>query len=320
MLHFTGALTIYSKKKLDNRGLVLMYHRVLEDAEQSPFPLQPGMYVRKASFEAQMSFLQNHFIIISLQEMVCRLEAGEDMTRCCSITFDDGWKDNYEVAFPVLKRLGIPTTIFLTTGYIGTDRWFWPDEFSWCLSVLWERNMMRELPREIGDLLPRKGSLEQVTDTVIEGLKLYHPDERDDLVRRIRSLCPGIPCDRLMMNWSEARTMLDSGVVAIGSHTVEHQLLHQLEPENIDREIATSREDIQRNLHVDATLFAYPNGDFNQVVKTILANHGFSGAVTTMRGYVTHATPKLEIPRISIHDDVSNTPPLFYSRILLNSF
>lgn len=320
ILYYSGVLTSYARTRFDNKGFVLMYHRIIDELEKVPFPIQPGMYVSKASFELQMSFLKRHFHIISLEDMISKLDAGKKITRCCSVTFDDGWKDNYDAAFPILARHGIPATIFLATGYIGTEKWFWPEEVAWCLSILATRNMLSELPDLAGVALPRLGTIELIVDSVIERLKMYHPQEREDFVSRIRSLSPERPRDRLMMNWAEAKAMMDSGIVNFGSHTAEHKLLHQIRQKDIDWEITTSREDIKRNLGIDTTLFAYPNGEFNQTIKMVLKEYGFSGAVTTKRGYVCHATPRLEISRIGIHDDISNTRPLFYSRVLLNAY
>ncbi len=320
MLYHSGTLMVLARRKLYNKSIVLMYHRVIDDVCTPSFPIQPGMYVRKASFNMQVLFLKRHFHIISLDEMIRKLDGGEDITRCCSMTFDDGWKDNYDVAFPVLKRHGIPATMFLTTGYIGTQRWFWPEKVSWCLSALAKTCMKTGFPDEIRAMQLNSGSIEQLIDGVIERLKMCQSEEREGLVSRIGSLCQEMPRERLMMSWQEARAMLNSGLVTFGSHTSEHRLLHQLDFEDIEREVATSREDIRQNLSVDATLFAYPNGDFNRAVKTILDKHGFSAAVTTKEGYVCNSTPRLEVPRIGIHDDISHTKPLFYSRILLDAF
>lgn len=317
---YSGLLMAYARNKFDNKAFVLMYHRVVDELVKIPSPIQPGMYVSKVSFELQMSFLKRHFHIISFEDMISKLDAGKDITRCCSVTFDDGWKDNYDEAFPILASRGIPATIFLATGYIGTERWFWPEEVSWCLSILAKRNALSELSDLAGTSLPRLGTTELIVDSFIEKLKMYRPEERENFVSQIRSLCPERPRDRLMMNWGEARAMMDSGFVNFGSHTAGHTLLHQIRQEDIEREINTSKEDIRRNLGSDAMLFAYPNGGFNHTIKMILQEYGFSGAVTTKKGYVCHATPRLEIPRIGIHDDISCTRPLFYSRILLNAF
>lgn len=320
ILYCSGGLNVSARRKLKNTGFVLMYHRVIDDVGDPPFPIQPGMYVRKKSFRKQMFFLKRHFHIVSLQEMVHKMESGAQMTNCCSITFDDGWKDNFDVAFPVLKRYGIPATIFLTTGFIGTERWFWPEEVSCRIFFLSQKRRLTELQDQIGIILPKTEHIDLITDSVIKRLKQCHPAEREDIVDRIKSLCPEKFRERHMMNWSEAREMLNSGLVSFGSHTAEHRLLSQLEKDEIDREVANSKNTIKGNLGADATLFAYPNGDFTETTKAILKKYKFSGAVTTKKGYVCHSTPTFEIPRIAVHDDVSHTTPLFYSRILLNAF
>ena len=320
LLYYSGVLEAFARVKLVNRGFVLMYHRVINELDPSACAIMPGMYVSKASFEKQMVFLRDHFQFVSLEEMIRIVAGGGDLTRCCCITFDDGWRDNYDVAFPILKRHGIPATIFLATEFVGSERLFWPDEVLYCFSLLSERNMLDEFLDNVGSVTPKTGDINLSIHSFIERLKKLHPDEREDIMTRIRSRCPEKPKERLMMNWSEAEAMLQSGLITFGSHTASHALLHQLEPKAIDLEIETSRHDIQRNLSIDANLFAYPNGDYNDAAKSVLNDHGFIGAVTTKRGYVSTFIPRMEIPRIGMHNDVSRTLPLFYARILLNIF
>ena len=112
------------------RVVILTYHRVVSDQMVRDEHIQPGMYVRGQSFEAHIAYLRKRFTIISLDELLDlwqtnRLKSDRSY---CVITFDDGWKDNYQFAFPVLMKYRIPATIFLATDFIGTARWFWPDQ------------------------------------------------------------------------------------------------------------------------------------------------------------------------------------------------
>ena len=114
--------------------------------------------------------------------------------------------------------------------------------------------------------------------------------------------------------------MQKNGLVSLGAHTVDHIYLDQVEPETARLEISSSKQIIEDRLGVPVTLFAYPNGNYNPLIIGMLEQSGFLGAVTTKRGYVDKNTPLMEMPRISMHDDVSKTIPLFFSRLLFRFF
>jgi hypothetical protein len=97
--------------------------------------IQPGMYVCAKTFEAHVVYLQKHFVVLALDDLLerWRIDQLDADKAYCVITFDDGWQDNYQFALPVLKQYGLPATIFLATDFIGTDRWFWPDQVMYLL-------------------------------------------------------------------------------------------------------------------------------------------------------------------------------------------
>src|SRR5712691_8846612 len=123
------------KTRLQGKVVILMYHRVLTQKELAAHFIQPGMYVLADVFANHMRFVSEHFRVLSLGELFRHWRNGgfDKRTRYCVVTFDDGWLDNYLYAYPVLRRLGIPATIFLPTGFVGTDEWFWPDRLAYLL-------------------------------------------------------------------------------------------------------------------------------------------------------------------------------------------
>src|SRR6267143_2306105 len=127
--------------RLRGRVLILGYHRVLPESELRRQFVQPGMYVRPRVLEAHLRFLRRHFRIISFDEFLSLRDARawDPGARYCLITFDDGWRDNYVHAYPLLRRLAMPATIFLPTRFVGTDEWFWPEKLAHVLARRWER-------------------------------------------------------------------------------------------------------------------------------------------------------------------------------------
>ena len=111
-----------SRRALNGKALVLMYHRVLNDAEV-PAGIDPGMYVSRSAFERHLEYLSEHHDVIGLDELLEWMAGRREFSKPpCAITFDDGWADNYAVAFPLLRHYRLPATIFLITDRIGTAR------------------------------------------------------------------------------------------------------------------------------------------------------------------------------------------------------
>jgi len=325
-LYYSGLLPCFFRDRFQNKSFILMYHRIIPLSERFTGIIQPGMYVTDETFERHLVFLKKKFSIIPLHEMVHRINRGQTTGWCCSITFDDGWRGTYDMAFPLLERHQVPASVFLASGYIGTDKWFWPEELAWCLENLLKQDAWdAETDGLIKSLMPEmnsrnKNNRTDLIDDAIERVKKYRPEMREALLSTLREALPSGSRERLMMSWDEAAEMQKSGLVSFGAHTVNHIYLDQVEPETARLEISSSKQAIEDRLGVPVTLFAYPNGNYTPQMIGMLERNGFLGAVTTRRGYVDGNTPLMEMSRIAMHDDVSKTIPLFFSRLLLSLF
>jgi peptidoglycan/xylan/chitin deacetylase (PgdA/CDA1 family) len=311
---------------LSTKAFVLMYHRVLSTVDNQPCLVQPGMFVSASTFEKHLSFLKARFKVVFLEDLVNMILTGENIGGVCSITFDDGWQDNYTDAFPVLEKYQVPATVFLASGYVGTDRIFWPEEIAYYLA---QRKVIKSeldsAPRsairffeEIGK--PYQNRRVTFFDRGIEILKRYSPNEREEILGYFRGMFGSNSLPRQMLSWEEAREMQISGLVRFGAHTASHEILDQVSLEKARDEISTSRKDIEHRLETKVRTFAYPNGNYNTNIQAILQENKFVAAVTTRKGFLKVDTPLMEIPRIGIHEDISNTIPMFQGRILLEKF
>jgi peptidoglycan/xylan/chitin deacetylase (PgdA/CDA1 family) len=105
---------------LGDRGVVVAFHRI-SDAYRD------GLTCPVKDFESFCRFFRRHFMVIPLAEMVTRLERGQSLSKTLAITFDDGYRDNYQFAAPVLRSLGLPATFFLVSDFLGTTTVGWWD-------------------------------------------------------------------------------------------------------------------------------------------------------------------------------------------------
>lgn len=119
LLYYTGIVRFYSHLSMNEKALVLMYHRVLDENEGTP-SIHPGMYVTRKVFSQHLEYLSKFYTVVTLEQLEEWFSGKRQISGIpCLITFDDGWADNYDVAFPLLQKYSLPAAIFLITDQIG---------------------------------------------------------------------------------------------------------------------------------------------------------------------------------------------------------
>jgi peptidoglycan/xylan/chitin deacetylase (PgdA/CDA1 family) len=281
------------------RFLVLCFHRVNDDGH-SMFGGTPV-----ALFRRQMEALRRHFTVLPLADLVALARRGELPPNAVSITFDDGYRDNYTQAFPILVELGLPATIFLVTDAVDSNRLIWHDRVFDALHRTKERALAFD-----GASLPLEtpGDRQRTLASVLAVVRSSTPAERDRKIESlVAALRAGPPEDGAWdkLRWDEVREMARAGI-DFGAHTLDHPILKHVSAEEARRQIRGSRERIEQELGTRVTTFAYPNGravDFDESTKRILQDEGFSCAVTTVGGANdAHADP-FALRRVGMWDE-----------------
>lgn len=327
-----AALYVSSLHRWRHRGkvLVLMYHRVLADEDLSRQSVQPGMYVLDTVFFKHMRFLKDNFTVLSLGELLNLWQAGtfDEQARYCVITFDDGWLDNYLHAYPILRRLGLPATIFLPTDYVGTDQWFWPDQLAFLLEQITGRaltkNHVSDIERTLAPFLAQDACVfsealarrESVMDRMIERCKHMPIEQIRTLIESLASeLNIPLPKNRVIVNWDEVREMSQTGL-SFGSHSCSHRILTTISHDETSDELTRSKKVLLAQGVNYVPVFCYPNGNNDARIQSQVEHCGYEAAVTVQMG-VEGARPKnrFAIHRVGIHNDVTSTIPLFSFRL-----
>jgi peptidoglycan/xylan/chitin deacetylase (PgdA/CDA1 family) len=275
---------------------ILTYHRVNDEGDPF-FPAAPIDV-----FAKQMDYLAHTHYVCSLEEAVERLKRNDVPDNAVVVTLDDGYKDNYINAFPILKQLSIPATIFLATDAIGSERILWQDRV---FSAFRET----QLPLLSGFANNRRDfPLDTVKERVFaqnEVLKLLWSLDRYERLRWIDCLTEQLQVDdkkassNLMLTWDEVRSMAQDGI-SFGSHTVTHPILSKLTAERVWDEISQSKRVIERQLGCMVRTLAYPRGkreDFNDGVKNMLKEAGYICGLTTMLGTNDESRDLFELRR-----------------------
>lgn len=305
----------------DGSLLVLMYHRVLPRGNAQRAAEQPGMYVAPETLAMHLELVKRHFTPIHLDEWWQRIERGEPLPRrACAVTFDDGWRDNHDFAWPVLRAAGVPATIFIVSSLVGTRYSFWPNRLGRLLAVpraaMASQALLEALPELRADARVASGSMlgPEAIDAAVMVCKRARSDA--DMNRLLESFVPpagGAASD--LMDWDQIRSMSADGQIRIGSHTRHHVRLQQSLPDAIaEDEIVGSIGEIEARLGERPASFCYPNGDHSPTSAALVSRH-FRCAVTTRRGWNDRRANRHLLARVGVHDEIAATPSAFVSRL-----
>ncbi|PJF31725.1 MAG: hypothetical protein CUN51_01940 [Candidatus Thermofonsia Clade 1 bacterium] len=267
-----------------NRLTVLAYHRITDPNAPDFLHYRPNVSATPQMFARQMAWIARRFNVISLPVLHAFLIKGRPLpSRPLLITFDDGYRDNYENAFPVLKRLGLPAVIFLMTSRMDHPVLPWWDECALYLNLT-ERTQA-ELPLIGSCDLSTPEARRAVTDRLLRALKRLTESEKQAAIRALRERLevPAPQADpSLFVNWDEVREMVAADVACM-PHTVNHPILTRISAEEAYRELAESKAHIEAQTDQQATAFAYPNGtpnDYNAAIIQMLRALDFQSAYT----------------------------------------
>jgi peptidoglycan/xylan/chitin deacetylase (PgdA/CDA1 family) len=295
LLYYSGVLALLRRLRGRRQMLVLGLHRVLSAEQQPVANSLPAMVLTEDTFVRLLSHLRRSFHVLSLPDFERGVRPGSGRPALL-ITFDDGWRDNCEVAFPRLRDAGLPAAIFLATGFIGTRTTFWVERLVRAARLSSGHTLFVQLARalhiqhETADL-----------SAVVERLKHLPARERDLLLEPLLSADAFSSADA-MLDWSQVAAMRDAGI-AFAAHTVTHPLLTYEDDAAVAAELSGSRRAVEREAGVPQVLsFAYPNGTWDARVRSLVDAAGFRFAFTTEPGWHSFGDDPLAIRRVLLHE------------------
>lgn len=303
-----------------------MYHRILPADDPRTRLEEPGMVVTPENFRQQIETVSKYFETVKLSDWLTRKSGNQALpAKACAITFDDGWADNFEFAFPILRETTTPATIFLVSDMIGTRSSFWPERLARLLEsvstqhsehwshpeLAWLRNA--NTGYAFGNTPPSPEELTEIIATA-KGLTDGEVHERLDTIEKTLGL-DGDGAPASLLDWEQVREMLDSGLVEAGSHTCNHIRLNADTPQELmEHEIIASKQSIEQHTGQPVQTFCFPNGDYTDAARTLVRTH-YAGAVTTESGWNAAETDAYCLSRIGIHNDISQDRTAFLARL-----
>jgi len=301
---------LLSRNPFRDGNIVLLYHRVVP--RQLGLESEPAMFVAPETLEMHIRELSEVFRLESVDGI---LQSGGSSRPLCAITFDDGWVDNYQFAFPILRRRGVPATIYLPVSMIGTERRFWfQDLYALALRAQaqgWCNDLQKYLSAEAGYPVRTSGG----PSGVVSAMKKVPPDRLEKVLAKADPVFGGGGSQkRSVLNWKEISEMGLQGI-RFGAHGMTHRILTGLDPERKEREILTSLETLQEQGVAFSNTFSYPNGDHDSDCIRTLKRAGCTGALTTQMGYNTRSSNPFRLRRIPLHEHIGGNTALLWFRV-----
>ena len=292
ILYYCGIAQIILRflisKKKNLPVIIMIYHRIAENINKE---INTELTINHplAKFKREMRFLRRHFNIVSLDEAVEIIKKREYPNRpTLAVTFDDGFEDNYKLAFPVLKELNIPATIFLTAGLIGSDELSWEDKIGEAILQTKKKHLLLNscFNGEIfslKDIVAKRNAHSCITEKMKEIDYSLQVKITEEIIAQLGQ--PGKNHIR-MLNWPEINEM-SAHRITFGAHTMMHPVLSRMPLESAKKEIQESKQIIEQKIGQRVEHFAFPNGrreDFTLVLNDYCRHIGFKSVLTAVYG------------------------------------
>lgn len=274
--------------------LVLGYHNI----ESTWFwPNRPGTGI--ATFARQMRVLHRIANVVPLEDALDALAAGHPLPpRAVALTFDDGYRDNLELAAPVLRGYGMPATIYLVPGFLAGEQHAWWERLGWAVRQARGRRL-RLAGHEL--LLGDDGNVAALRAVEALVKRMTHDERMNAVEQLVEDLRPRgeYRADELFLDWDDARGLAPAGMT-VGSHTLAHAILGRETAADQRVDLRESRRLLQRELGAEVATLAYPNGtraDYDDATFAAAREAGYSHALTAWGGAVPAGASPYEITR-----------------------
>jgi peptidoglycan/xylan/chitin deacetylase (PgdA/CDA1 family) len=282
---------------------ILCYHRVGTQGVPLFSRLEPS------AFAAQMRYVKKHYRVVPLGQLCDELQDGRRVPPTLAITFDDGYRDLYTHAFPVLQKYQIPATIYLIGRCMESGEVPWYDRIFLALKAAPGESLKVELGGAKEFRIGSPSGRVSAAWEMVSYLRRLPNTRRQEWCAAFERQFP-LPVEELegrMLDWNQVGTMHRAGI-SFGAHTMSHPVVSQLDPRALEEELVVSKKVLERGLGARVEDFAYPFGkpeDGSVAAEGILRRAAYRSAVTTIQGFNTTGSDRLRLRRLQIAEDTA---------------
>lgn len=306
-------------KMLEEKGCILMFHRVLPDHQKNTFVPQSSIVIYQSEFDQLLNKLKDNFEVVSLPYLLKNYNNNENAKNnkpLLAISFDDGWSDNIYYALPILKKHKIQASLFIANQFISSQKKFWWTALSEYLSlnkgvdiIVRHLDLTEDQQLLLNKVIHNKSTIDELI------ISLKNCDQQQ--LAKLADILVDSEPEKLHadgMTWDELQIWLDAGQ-HIGAHTLNHFLLTHITEELANKEILESYQDLclRFGSHKVLDIFCYPNGNNNKNLQLLVQSLGFNYALGTEPRLLEKRCNPYNLPRFNINSShVLHTEKLFF--------
>jgi peptidoglycan/xylan/chitin deacetylase (PgdA/CDA1 family) len=308
----TGIAKLVSAREKGASVAILRYHAVV-DPEDNYYACD-SICVTPAQFKRQLSYISEHFSVVSLDTVAqCIMENTPFPENAVVITFDDGYRDNYN-AYKIMSNYGLPGTFYVSAGCLSGVETFWLFEVMYLLANTNQLEVRIATPaRETKLSLATRQERNVATRKIVEIIKSNDLQTREEIREQLRNRCRDVKDldekkAKVMLTWEQVREMSQNGMT-IGGHTLTHLNLPNASKEDAVKEIKNCKTLIEKQTGKTVRHFSYPNGGnyqyYNSSVVRIVQECGYTTATTSNNGLVNLSSHLHKLNRVRITPHIS---------------
>lgn len=278
-----------------NNKLVLVYHGVVDNPDHS---LSPGP-IATSQFQQHLVYFKKYFDVVSL-DMIFEMYRSDytPKRKTIAITFDDGYENNYTNAFPLLKQMNVPATIFVVSQLVEGNYITWYD-FLFLVR--------KHLKAELIDTSVVGANRIKNFDKLLDLTKSLNVGNREKLMNEIRRILPqkdytaSYPPEYWrLMNKAQLKEMANSSFIEIGAHTHNHPNLGRIDMESAKAELLTCKTLLEDTIQKEVKSIAYPDGSYNDEIKQLSLKLGYRNLLAVDYRCFSDKNDKTILPRYCI--------------------
>lgn len=282
-----------ANKLTSNKLNIILYHGFFSKKNFKSFTnVFMKKFISSDEFEKHLRLFIRYATPISLENLFFNSEIPKN---ALIVTIDDGYENNYSIAYPLLKKYRVPATIFLTTGFIDRNNLLWAD---WVDFIFYRARKIKKSFNYQGKKIILNLENKKARYLTLERLKkflkampqsyvLHFLNELQDSMQ-VKYSWDTMPKGLYPLKWEQIREMKKSGLITLGSHTVTHPILSRCKEDDQQYELYESKCRIEKETNEPCYMFAYPNGQINDYKKEtieLLKKIKYKVALTAEHGY-----------------------------------
>ena len=310
LLERLDALGVFERLRARHRTsvTVLQYHGVTASGQDKGTSFR-RKHVDVERFTRQMQWIRERYNVVSLDRVIAHYREGTPLPDFpAALTFDDGFRNNYAVAYPILSALALPATIFVPTDFISGKGSLWLDRIEYALYQTGQPHLVLDILRVPVALRLTSDRERTESKKLLKNLlRESSPDLIASVVAQLEARAGAAlggdrhaQGDYAPLTGDELGEMHGSGLISVGSHTVTHPILPRCSPAQLEAELTVSKRTIESLLGHACRLFCYPNGEVDAPTKAAVARAGYAGAVCSRAGLNARGADVFALTRLGI--------------------